>query len=46
MKYIYAYDTDPDHTMHEIGCDKPEVKFIIEDINRRVEELSKKLTKK
>ena len=44
MKYIYAYDTDPDHTMHEIGCDKPEVKFIIEDINRRVEELSKKLT--
>ena len=43
-KYIYAYDTDPDHTMHEIGCDKPEIKIIIEDINKRVEELSKKLT--
>ena len=44
MKYIYAYDTDPDHTMHEIGCDKPEIKEIIEDINRRIEELSNKLT--
>ena len=43
-KYIYAYDTDPDHTMHEIGCDKPEIKNIIEDINRRIEELSSKLT--
>ncbi len=43
-KYIYAYDTDPDSTMHDIGCDKPEIKEIIEDINRRVEELSKKLT--
>ena len=43
-KYIYAYDTDPDHTMHEIGCDKPEIKAIIEDVNRRVEELSSKLT--
>ena len=37
-KYIYAYDTDPDHTMHEIGCDKPEIKIIIENIKKRVEE--------
>ena len=43
-KYIYAYDLDPDHTMHEIGCDKPEIKAIIEDIDRRVEVLSHKLT--
>jgi predicted AlkP superfamily pyrophosphatase or phosphodiesterase len=43
-KYIYAYDVDPDHTMHEIGCDKPEIKNIIEDINRRIEELSNKLS--
>ena len=43
-KYIYAYDTDPDHTMHEIGCDKPEIKEIIEDRNRRIEELSNKLS--
>ena len=42
-KYIYAYDTDPDHTMHELGCDKEEVKEIIRDRNRRIEELSKKL---
>ena len=43
IKYIYAHDTDPDHTMHEIGCDKPKIKDIIEDINRRVEELSSKI---
>lgn len=43
-KYIYAYDTEPDHTMHLIGSDKPEIKAYIEDINRRVEELSSKLT--
>ena len=42
-RYVYAYDIDPDHTMHEIGCDKPEIKSIIEDSNRRIEELSKKL---
>ena len=28
-KYIYAYDTEPDHTMHELGCDTDEVKEII-----------------
>ena len=42
-KYIYAYDIEPDHTMHEIGCDKPEIKEIMENINRRIEELSNKL---
>ena len=42
-KYIYAYDTEPDHTMHEIGCDKKEVKDIIEDLNNRIETLSKKV---
>ena len=42
-KYIYAYDIEPDHTMHEIGCDKKEVKELIEDRNKRIEELSKKL---
>ena len=42
-KYIYAYDINPDHTMHDIGCDKPEIKSIIEDINNRIETLSKKL---
>ena len=43
-KYIYAYDENPDYTMHIVGCDKPEIKDIISDINRRVEELSNKLT--
>ena len=42
-KYIYVYSTEPDHTMHEIGCDKDEVKEIIIDLNKRMEELSKKL---
>ena len=43
-KYIYAYDIEPDHTMHLVGCDKPEIKDIIMDLNNRIEELSKKLT--
>lgn len=43
-KYIYAYDEDPDHTMHKLGCDVKEIKIIIEDLNKRIEELSKKLT--
>ena len=42
-KYIYAYDDDPDHTMHEIGCDKPEIKNIIRNLNDRIESLSKTL---
>lgn len=42
-KYIYAYDTEPDHTMHELGNDAPEINEIIENINYKVEELSKKL---
>jgi hypothetical protein len=44
MKYIYAYDTEPDHSMHEIGCDTKEVFDIINDLNNRIESLSKKLT--
>jgi len=43
-KYIYAYDDDPDHTMHELGNDVPKIHEIVKDINERVEELSKKLT--
>ena len=42
-KYIYAYNMDPDHTMHEIGCDTSEVYDIINDFNRRIEDLSKKI---
>lgn len=43
-KYIYAYDTDPDHTMHELGCDTKEVGNIIKDLNVRIENLSKTLS--
>jgi hypothetical protein CLOSPO_01552 len=42
-KYIYAYDTEPDHTMHEIGCDRPEIKDIITERNDKIEKLSNKL---
>ena len=42
-KYIYAYDAEPDQSMHEIGCDKSEIKDIIIDLNNRIEELSSKL---
>jgi len=43
-KYIYAYDIDPDHTMHDIGSDKEEIKFIIESISKRIANLSEKLS--
>ena len=39
-KYIYAYDADPDKTMHEFGCDHEKVRKIIVDLNNRIEELS------
>lgn len=43
-KYIYAYDDKTDTLMHMVGCDKPDVKKMIEDINKRIENLSKSLT--
>ena len=43
-KYIYVYDDEPDYTMHEIGCDRDEVKDIIVDLDDRREKLSNKLT--
>lgn len=42
-KYIYAYDTEPDHTMHELGNDVHEINEIVENINFKVENLSKNL---
>lgn len=42
-KYIYAYDINPDHTMHDFGSDSEEVKDIIKDINKRIELLCSKL---
>ena len=40
-KFIYAYDEDPDHTMHRLGWEDPEVQKIFHTINERVEKLSK-----
>ncbi len=42
-KYIYAYDTEPDHTMHDLGPHDAKVKELIKIRNDKVEELCKKL---
>lgn len=42
-KYIYAYSTEPDSTMHELGIDSLEVKKLILDLNKKIENLSAKL---
>lgn len=42
-KYIYAYDPEPDHTMHDFGPFSNETKTLIEERNKKVEELSNSL---
>ena len=42
-KYIYAYDKEPDHTMHEFGVDDNKVKELIKIRNDKVEELCDEL---
>ena len=42
-KYIYAYDTEPDHTMNDYGPDSIEAKRLIEERNTKIEELCKNL---
>lgn len=42
-KYIYAYDAEPDHTMHDFGPDSTEVKKLIIERNSKIEQLSKEL---
>lgn len=41
--FIYSYWPDPDHMMHEIGIDKPQITDIVQDINNRLESLSETL---
>ncbi len=36
-RYLYTYWPEPDHTMHEIGCDRAEIYQIVADIDRRIE---------
>lgn len=39
-KYIYAYSTELDSTMHKYGCDSELAKDLIRDANRRIEKLA------
>lgn len=43
-KYIYAYDTEPDHTMHDLGPDAKEVRELIKLRNNSIEKLCKSLS--
>ena len=41
--FIYAYNDEPDHTMHDFGPDSEEAKRLIETRNRKTEEFCKNL---
>lgn len=43
IKYIYAYDDEPDHTMHDLGPDNPKVKDLIKIRDEKVKQLCDKL---
>lgn len=43
-KFLYVYDSEPDHTMHDFGPDSEIVKKLIEERDIKISELSKKLT--
>lgn len=42
-KYIYAYDEEPDYTMHDFGPDSVEANKLIKERNEKVEKLCKNL---
>ena len=42
-KYIYAYNDEPDHTMHDFGPDSLETKKLIVERNKKIEKLCSKL---
>ena len=42
-RFIYAYDDEPDHTMHEIGPDHWKIKELIEERSQKVEKLCEDL---
>ena len=39
-KYIYAYNPEPDSTMHEYGCNSEEAKELIREANYYIEKLA------
>lgn len=42
-RYIYAYDTEPDHTMHDFGPDDDEVRKLIKIRDIKVKQLCEEL---
>lgn len=42
-KYIYAYNDEPDHTMHDFGTDKDIIKELIMERENKIYDLSRKL---
>ena len=42
-KYIYAYDEEPDYTMHDFGPDSVEANKLIKERNEKVEKLCENL---
>lgn len=42
-KYIYVYDTEPDHSMHDFGPDSNEVNELIKIRNEKIENLCNRL---
>ena len=43
-KYIYAYSTEPDSIMHQLGTDSLEAKQIIMNLNNKIQKLSSNVT--
>lgn len=43
-KYIYAYWSEPDSTMHKTGCYSPETKAVLRDQEVQVQQLCARLT--
>ena len=43
-KYIYAYWTEPDQTMHEEGCHTRRIKSLLQEIESRTKELAQSLS--
>ena len=42
-KYIYAYNPEPDTTMHQLGCNSEEAKQLIREANYQIEKLAKEV---
>lgn len=43
-QFVYAYNTEPDHSMHENGVTCAQTKTLLEDISRRMQQLTEQTT--